>query len=241
MADQALRTQQSICSQCMSLWRDLISLRQRSLSERYRPGKDRPGKDRPGKCMSLWRALFPVRQRSLSEPFSLWKIVRDHHQSLIELRNSAQHGCPFCSLLWISAAVKTLQRTESLLKVSYSVIVEPSDVSFKVGSMEISAPKEQQVSGGSCRIEIEETPNYNWSNIRHNRKDCSTASEACFNVAKRWLTDCTTTHMPCSLAGNLRKLERGQFTPRRLLKLFTDGDKTCLQLLSDAKAIGFCV
>jgi len=207
MADQALSTQRSVCSQCMSLWRDLVSRWQR----------------RPPETDS-----FPP------DP----PMVREHHQSLIELRNSALDGCRSCSLLWSSASIKNLQMTESLLKANYRVQVGLYPNVKAVGLMMVSAPRELQVGGGfSVNILTLPSSWRPWDDALHSR-DSSTASEACFKVAKTWLTDCITTHTPCSLAEKLRKLERGHFTPRRLLKLYTNGTGVCVQLLSEAKAMG---
>ncbi|KAK4934830.1 hypothetical protein LTR10_023998 [Elasticomyces elasticus] len=52
-----------------------------------------------------------------------------------------------------------------------------------------------------------------------------------------WLAECVTTHVPCSLAEKVRKLERAHFTPRRLLNLYTKGTHTYIKLLSNTKAL----
>lgn len=217
MTDQALSTQPSVCLQCKSLWREIVS----------RPKLD---------TLSLEEQSFRD-DRTFSLP--------GHHQTLIELRNSAWAGCLFCSLLWQAAAVKTLRGTENLLKASYSLDVEHSH-DLKYTLIAVTAPKElHEAAFRFVKLSPGPLPDFyatnaSWTNRRGNRLHSrvpSTASNSCFNMARMWLTNCVTMHASCSQAEQMRKQQRGRFTPQRLLRLYTEGTQTCVQLLSNAKAM----
>ncbi|KIV82712.1 hypothetical protein PV11_04801 [Exophiala sideris] len=205
-------TQHSICLQCKSLWQEIVS---------------------------QWE-IRPL-PSSLPHNPAGWistthKPPGHHHHSLIELRNSATDGCLLCCLLWQIAAVKGLQEMESLLTAGYSLNVETGEYWTYFSDITVSIPKELQVDGHPRGVRlVRRIHDNNFSRLDY--RDSSTASDGCFKTARTWLTDCVTNHMPCSLAEKVRRLERGHFTPRRLLKLDIRGIQTCIQLLSKTTVI----
>lgn len=218
MTDQGHDTQRSVCLQCKSLWQEIVSRWDLGMFEKKWPYS--------------WQYK--------------WFCLPGHHQTLIELRNSARDGCLLCSLLWQAGEVKTLHGVENLLQTSYSLRLREfyfGDASTAL--VAVVAPKEVQENGNltlhGVRLLIRSWRGYSqpdalWTNSLR-RRDCSTASDACFEMARTWLTSCVTTHMPCSLAEGVRKVQRGRFTPRRLLRLYVEGTRISIQLLSKAKAL----